>query len=82
LIDVTFGIDEANKVLSQLLQSKINYHNAELFGNRERFNKDVEHNNTRIGALKLEVDAFKIIIDEARINERVLNIDYQLNISY
>lgn len=51
LIDGTFSIEDANKVLTTLLNYKIDYHNREDFSNHIRFNKNIEHSKKRIQEL-------------------------------
>ena len=51
LIDGTFSIEDANKVLTTLLNYKIDYHNREDFSNYIRFNKNLEHSKKRIQEL-------------------------------
>jgi hypothetical protein len=51
LIDGIFSIEDANKVLTTLLNYKIDYHNREDFSNHIRFNKNIEHSKKRIQEL-------------------------------
>ena len=51
LIDGTFSIEDANKVLTTLLNYKIDYHNREDFSNHIRFNKNIDHSKKRIQEL-------------------------------
>ena len=51
LIDGTFSIEDANRVLTTLLNYKIDYHNREDFSNHIRFNKNIEHSKKRIQEL-------------------------------
>ncbi len=51
LIDGTFSIEDANRVLTTLLNYKIDYHNREDFSNHIRFNKNLEHSKKRIQEL-------------------------------
>jgi hypothetical protein len=43
LIDGIFTAEEAEKVLTTLLNYKIDYHNREDFSNHIRFNQSIEH---------------------------------------
>ena len=51
LIDGTFSMEDANRVLTTLLNYKIDYHNREDFRNHIRFNKNIEHSKKRIQEL-------------------------------
>ena len=51
LMDGTFSIEDANRVLTTLLNYKIDYHNREDFSNHIRFNKNLEHSKKRIQEL-------------------------------
>lgn len=51
LIDGTFSMEDANRVLTTLLNYKIDYHNREDFSNHIRFNKNIEHSKKRIQEL-------------------------------
>jgi urate oxidase len=51
LMDGTFSIEDANRVLTTLLNYKIDYHNREDFSNHIRFNKNIEQSKKRIQEL-------------------------------
>ena len=42
LIDGTFSVEEAEKILTMLFNYKIDFHNREDFSNHVRFNKNIE----------------------------------------
>ena len=42
LIDGTFSVQEAEKILTMLFNYKIDFHNREDFSNHVRFNKNIE----------------------------------------
>ncbi|MEP7232335.1 MAG: hypothetical protein ABI691_18885 [Ginsengibacter sp.] len=52
LIEGKFSPAEARKVISDLISSKINYHNMEAFSIKERFNGDTSYSEKRIKELK------------------------------
>ncbi|MEZ5173997.1 MAG: hypothetical protein R2850_10955 [Bacteroidia bacterium] len=54
LIKGVFKKKKAQRLLSELLAYKINFHGIEKFSNEERFGKDLEHSEKRILELKKE----------------------------
>lgn len=54
LIDGTFTIPAAKKLLLELLSYKINYHKIKQFSNKERFGIDRDHSEKRIQELGKE----------------------------
>ena len=48
LIDGTFSVEEAEKILTMLFNYKIDFHNREDFSNHVRFNKNIENSKKRI----------------------------------
>lgn len=61
LIDGKFTPLEANRILLDLVGSKIQYHEMENFSSRERFGKDAPHSARRLKALrKLRSDLRKL----------------------
>jgi hypothetical protein len=57
LIEGTFALSKAKKLLLELLSYKINYHQIEKFSNEERFGVDREHSEKRIKELTEEKQA-------------------------
>lgn len=66
LIDGTFTVEEADKVLSALLNYKIDYHTREDFSNHIRFNKNIEHSKKRIQELTETKLAIKKLVNESK----------------
>lgn len=52
LIDGTFSVEEAEKILTTLFNYKIDYHNREDFSNYVRFNENIRSSKNRIEELK------------------------------
>ncbi|WP_309609936.1 hypothetical protein [Flavobacterium sp.] len=69
LIEGSFQPSEAGKVLFSLLNSKINYHNLELFSAQERSDGNVEHSKLRIQYLKNASEELSDLIKEASENK-------------
>ena len=66
LIDGIFTAEEAEKVLTTLLNYKIDYHNREDFSNHIRFNQNIEHSKKRINELNSTKDEIKKMIQESK----------------
>lgn len=66
LIDGTFSIEDADRVLTTLLNYKIDYHNREDFSNHIRFNKDIEHSKKRIQELTETKEQIKNLIKNSK----------------
>jgi hypothetical protein len=80
LIDGTFTPAEANRVLTDLVNSKIHFHEMENFSSQERFGTDVTHSARRLKALrKLKLD-LKKIFDSTAEKHRDLKINSHIEI--
>ena len=66
LIDGTFSAEDADRVLTTLLNYKIDYHNREDFSNHIRFNKDIEHSKKRIQELTETKEQIKELIQNSK----------------
>jgi len=75
LIDGTFTPSEAGKILFELISRKINYHQMEMFSNKERFSSDTSNSVQRIEELKATQKSLKDIIDYANEQQQQLQID-------
>lgn len=62
LIDGTFSAEDADRVLTTLLNYKIDYHNREDFSNHIRFNKDIEHSKNVFKNLQKPKNKLKILL--------------------
>jgi hypothetical protein len=80
LIDGCFTIDEAKEILSNIISSKINFHNTKNWSSQERFGKDDEIAKKRILALKNEMERFQVILSEAKTNNQKLIVSSEINI--
>ena len=82
LIDGTFTPSEARKVMFDLINSKINYHNMEAFSIKERFNGDTSYCEKRIKQLKETRRCLEEIINYT-LEERVkLRVTSFINITF
>lgn len=66
LIDGTFSVEDADRVLTTLINYKIDYHNREDFSNHIRFNKDIEHSKKRIQELTETKEQIKELIQKSK----------------
>ena len=64
LIDGIFSVEDADKVITKLINYKIDYHIREDFSNHIRFNNNIEHSNIRVEELNQTIIAFKRFIKE------------------
>jgi uncharacterized FlaG/YvyC family protein len=69
LIQGSFLPSEAGKVLFSLLNSKINYHNLEIFSEQERSDINSEHSKSRVDNLKEASEKLAEFIKEATQNQ-------------
>ena len=75
LIEGHFAPSEAGKVLFSLINSKINYHNLEIFSNQIRFDNENPHSKIRIKTLSAASDYIKDLINEASLKNMELKIE-------
>ena len=75
LVEGQFSPFEAGKVLFSLINSKVNYHNLEIFSNQIRFSKENPHSKMRQETL-LDASAYiKELIKEAAEMDMDLQIE-------
>ncbi|MBN8836394.1 MAG: hypothetical protein J0I09_04000 [Sphingobacteriia bacterium] len=75
LIEGTFNSQEALKLVSSLLNYKINYHDLEIFSRKELdVNADISRSERRIAELKISGELLKEIIAEANKHNQNLSI--------
>jgi glucosamine 6-phosphate synthetase-like amidotransferase/phosphosugar isomerase protein len=64
LIDGSFTAEDADRVVSNLLNYKIDYHCREDFSNHIRYNKEIEHSKKRIQELTETKEQIKNLIQD------------------
>ena len=74
LIDGLFSVEDADKVITKLINYKIDYHIREDFSNHIRFNNNIEQSNKRVQELNDTIIAFKKMIKENTNNSVKLKI--------
>ena len=82
LIEGIFEPDDALKVVSAVISSKINYHNLDAFSNSIRFNDDGSHSKKRVEALQNNLEALKKSIEIAKTEGKQVKIDSQILIQF
>ena len=80
LVDGQFAPSEAGKVLFALINSKINFHNLEIFSHQIRFNEENPHSKTRIKSLLDVSESIKALVLEALSKDMELKIDSVIRI--
>jgi hypothetical protein len=80
LIDGTFSAEDADQILTALLNYKIDYHNREDFSKHIRFNRDIEHSKKRIQELTETKKAVKDLIANTESNKFNLVINSTITI--
>jgi hypothetical protein len=81
LIEGTFSPDETNEILSNVINSKINFHTAKNWSSQERFGKDDEASQKRIPALIKEMEKLQAILVAAKANNKKVVVSSQIIIS-
>lgn len=82
LIDGVFTPEEAGKVLTALINSKINHHNLEDFSNHIRFNNDLSHSKKRVVELNEAKEKIKNLLEVAEANGLNLVVNSTIEISF
>lgn len=80
LIDGLFSVEDADKVITKLINYKIDYHIREDFSNHIRFNNNIEQSNKRVQELNDTLIAFKKMIKENTNNSVNLKIESFISI--
>lgn len=80
LIDGVFTIEDADQVLTALLNYKIDYHNREDFSNHIRFNHEIEHSKVRIQELTTTKQEIKKLLSEIKSQDKKLQINGTISI--
>ena len=80
LIEGQFAPSEAGRVLFSLINSKINYHNLEIFSNQIRFDNENPHSKIRIKTLSDASEYIKELIKEASLKKMELQIESVIQI--
>jgi hypothetical protein len=80
LIEGQFSPLEAGKVLFALINSKVNFHNLEIFSDQIRFEEENLHSKNRVQSLLEASKYLKVLIEEAKLKDMELNIQSVIQI--
>ena len=78
LIDGIFEPEDALKVVSAVINSKIKYHQLEDFSNHIRFNEAESHSKKRIVALENGFSELKNIIELSKVEGKKVKLNSQI----
>jgi hypothetical protein len=79
LIDGKFTYDEVKEIISNMISSKINFHNMKNISSQERFGKDDEFAQKRIPVLKCELKKLEEFLSNDQ--NKKLSVKSVINIS-
>ena len=82
LIDGVFHPSEAQKILMDLINTKINYHNLDSFSNHIRFNADISSSKNRIEELQKSSESIIELIELAQKNNLQLKLNSEISIEF
>ena len=82
LIEGTFEPNEALRILTGVINSKISYHNLDSFSNQIRFENAISGSKKRINELEESLDDVKGIIEFALNNDIKLKISSDIKIEF
>ena len=80
LIDGIFEPLEAQRLILDLINTKINYHNREAFSENIRFNNSSNLSKERVLNLKTTADAIKQLVIMANSDDYLLKINGDISI--
>ena len=80
LIDGVFAPSEAQKILLELINTKISYHKRDDFSNHIRFNNDPTFSKGRVVELMDALQSAKEVIEYAIKNKLQLKINSEITI--
>lgn len=78
LIKNTYSASEAKKIIVDLLTSKINFLNNQIFEEQERYGIHSEAKLNRVSELRLEVEKLKDILQKAEREESEVSLKCQI----
>ena len=81
LIEGVFQPDEAQKLLMEMINTKINFHNLDAFSNHIRFNTSISNSKARVNELNKTAEKLKFLIEYAKENNLELEIKSNISIT-
>ena len=82
LIDGSFSVEDAEKILTTLFNYKIDYHNREDFSNHIRFNDNIKNSIKRIEELKSTQKDISKVLNEIKNENLRLIIKSEISITF
>lgn len=82
LINGVFNPSEAQKVVLDLINTKIKYHSLDSFSNHIRFNTDISSSKSRIEELNEMAESIKKLIEIAEQNNVQLQVNSEISIEF
>ena len=81
LIEGKFTGEETKEIITSIFSSKINFHNLKNWSSNERYGKDDEIAQSRIPALKKEMERVLEIVSDKKVKNYRFEITSHINIS-
>jgi len=81
LIEGIFHPLEAQKLLMEMINTKINFHNLDAFSNHIRFNTSISNSKSRVNELNETAEKIKSLIQYAQANNLELEIKSNISIT-
>lgn len=82
LVEGEYSVAQANDILFNLVNSKINFHNLEIFSLKERFDLDNAHSEKRLEELKTVNKALKLLLQDAKDKGLKLSVKSNIEIEF
>jgi hypothetical protein len=82
LVDGDYNIQQSNNILFDLINSKINFHNTEIFKNKEKYGEDSPHSKKRVAELKAVMETLTKVLEIADDKDKNLRIKSTIEIEY
>lgn len=82
LIEGVFQPEEAQKLLMELINTKINFHNLDAFSNHIRFNTSISNSNARVNELNETANELKCVMEYAKVNNLELEVKSNISITF
>jgi hypothetical protein len=82
LIDGVFTTEEAKEILTNLYNSKINFHNMKNFSHTERYGRPHAASLARIESLRISLQKVKEAIAEAEKSNQMIKINSAVEIGF
>ncbi|MFY0672996.1 MAG: hypothetical protein JXQ87_06305 [Bacteroidia bacterium] len=82
LVDGDYSIGQTNNILFDLINSKINFHNTEIFKNQEKYGENSPHSEKRIAELKAVMETLTKVLEIADDKGKNLRVKSTIEIEY